>query len=65
MKPTPQLIITVVYVIAAFVLMVLMGMEIISNRVVTDRLMITIPLTGLAIIGYWFSKSKNGSPPVA
>lgn len=63
MKLTPVLIITILYLIAAFTLMVLMGMEIISSRVVTDRLMLTIPVTGALIMAYWFTQKKNGSPP--
>ena len=60
MKFNPALIITVVYLIMVFVLLILMGMEIIHNQTVIDRLLITIPITGALIGGYWFSRMKNG-----
>lgn len=62
MKWPPALIITVIYLIMAFVLLVLMGMEIIHNQTVVDRLLVTIPITGGLIAAYWFRKfSQNGS----
>ena len=64
MKLNPILIITILYLLAAFTLLVLMGMEIISNRAVTDRLLLTIPVTGALIMAYWFSRTKkNGDSP--
>ena len=62
MKFNTALVITILYLVFAFVLLVLMGMEIISNKTVVDRLLITIPITGVVLCGYWFSKKGNGGP---
>ena len=62
MKWPPVLIITLAYLVCVFVLLVLMGMDIIDNRQVVDRLLITIPITGALIGAYWFTKMKNGGP---
>ncbi len=60
----PDLIITVIWAIGSGLVLVLMGMEIIHNQKVVDRLLITIPAGSAIIMGYWFSKGKNnGEPP--
>jgi hypothetical protein len=57
----PAFVITVIWGIGSMVALVLMGMEIIHNQQVVDKLLITIPAGSAIIIGYWFSKS--GGPP--
>lgn len=57
----PDLIVTVIWAIGSMVVLVLMGMEIIHNRNVVDRLLITIPAGSAIIMGYWFSKGRE--PP--
>lgn len=60
----PDLIITVIWALGAMITLILMGMEIIHNQKVVDRLLITIPAGSAIIIGYWFSKGRsNGAPP--
>jgi hypothetical protein len=60
----PDFVITVIWAIGSMVVLVLMGMEIIHNQNVVDRLLITIPAGSAIIMGYWFSKGKNnGAPP--
>jgi uncharacterized protein (DUF983 family) len=55
----PDLIITVIWAIGSMITLVLMGMEVIHNTKVVDRLLITIPAVSAMIIGYWFSKGKS------
>jgi hypothetical protein len=57
----PDLIITVIWAIGAMIVLVLMGMEIIHNQQVVDRLLLTIPSVSALIIAYWFGKNRyNG-----
>ena len=58
----PDLIITIIWAIGSMTAMLLMGMEIIHNQKLVDRMLITIPSGTAIIMGYWFSK-KNGTPP--
>jgi hypothetical protein len=39
-----------------------MGMEIIHNQKIVDRLLIGIPGGSAIIMGYWFSKDRNPDP---
>jgi hypothetical protein len=57
----PDLIITVIWAIGSMTAMLLMGMEVIHNQKVVDRMLITIPAGSAIIMGYWFSK-KDGPP---
>jgi hypothetical protein len=59
----PDFIITLVWAIGSGALLLLMGMEVIHNQKVVDRLLVTIPTTGAIIAGYWFSKGKNNGAP--
>jgi hypothetical protein len=59
----PDFIITMVWTIGSMVALLLMGMEIIHNQQVVDKLLITIPSGSAIIIGYWFSKRQNGDHP--
>jgi hypothetical protein len=64
MKMRPDFVITVIWAIGSMTILVLMGMEIIHNQQLVDRLLITIPTGSAIIFGYWFSKNKsNGEPP--
>jgi protein-S-isoprenylcysteine O-methyltransferase Ste14 len=60
----PDLIITVLYILVLFAMMVLMGTGVITNQRVEERLLITLPATSAMVITYWFMKarSKNGEP---
>jgi hypothetical protein len=59
----PDLIITVIWAIGSMIVLILMGMEVIHNQKVVDRLLITIPAGSAIIFGYWFNKGKsNGGP---
>lgn len=55
----PPLIITIIWAIGAGTIMVLMGLEVIHNEKVVDRLLITIPGISAIIAGYWFSKKDD------
>jgi hypothetical protein len=55
----PAFIISLIWAIGSMIALVLMGMEIIHNSQVVDKLLITIPAGTAIIIGYWFSKSGN------
>jgi uncharacterized protein (DUF983 family) len=55
----PDLIITVIYGVGAAVVLVLMGMEVIHNEKVVDKLLVTIPTISALIAGYWFNKSRH------
>jgi hypothetical protein len=55
----PDLIITLIYGVGAAVVLVLMGMEVIHNEKVVDKLLITIPTISALIAGYWFNKSRH------
>jgi len=57
-----DLIITLIYGVGAAVVLVLMGMEIIHNEKVVDKLLITIPTISALIAGYWFNKSRKEPP---
>jgi hypothetical protein len=57
----PDFIITVIWAIGSMTVLVLMGMEIIHNQTIVDRLLITIPSGTAIIMGYWFSKEKKDS----
>jgi hypothetical protein len=57
----PDLIITLVWAAGSAVVMVLMGMEIIHNQQVVDKLLVTIPTISALIAGYWFNKSRHGA----
>lgn len=57
----PDLIVTVIWALGSMAVLVLMGMEIIHNQKVVDRLLITIPAGSAIIMGYWFSKGRE--PP--
>lgn len=59
----PDLIITLVWAVGAAVVMVLMGMEVIHNQQVVDKLLVTIPTISALIAGYWFNKSRNNGEP--
>jgi hypothetical protein len=59
----PDFIITVIWAIGAMTAMLLMGMEIIHNQKLVDRMLITIPGGTAIIMGYWFSKDQNKGPP--
>jgi hypothetical protein len=61
----PDLIITVIWALGSMTILVLMGMEIIHNQNIMDRLLITIPSGSAIIMGYWFSKGGKGNedPP--
>jgi hypothetical protein len=60
----PDLILSVIWAIGSMTALVLMGMEVIHNQKVVDRMLITIPAGSAIILGYWFSKGKsNGGPP--
>jgi hypothetical protein len=58
-----DLIITLIYGVGAAVVLVLMGMEIIHNEKVVDKLLITIPTISALIAGYWFNKSRHDGEP--
>jgi hypothetical protein len=62
MKMRPDFIITVIWGLGSMIVLVLMGMEIIHNQKIVDRLLLTIPAGTAVIMGYWFSK-KDGPPP--
>jgi hypothetical protein len=55
-----DLIITVIYGVGTAIVMVLMGMEVIHNEKVVDKLLVTIPTISALIAGYWFNKSRKG-----
>jgi hypothetical protein len=64
MKMRPDFVITVIWAIGSMAVLVLMGMEIIHNQKIVDRMLIAIPSGSAIIFGYWFSKGKsNGKPP--
>jgi hypothetical protein len=58
----PDLIITVIWGVGAMIALVLMGMEIIHNQKIVDRLLIGIPSGSAIIMGYWFSKERSKPP---
>jgi hypothetical protein len=58
-----DLIITLIYGVGAAVVLVLMGMEVIHNEKVVDKLLITIPTISALIAGYWFNKSRHDGEP--
>lgn len=58
----PDLIITIVYVVLLFTIMVMMGTGIIHNQRVEERLLTTLPATSSLVIAYWFMKARNGAP---
>lgn len=60
----PDLIITVLYVILLFAIMTMMGVGIITNQRVEERLLTTLPATSSLVIAYWFMKARgpNGGP---
>jgi hypothetical protein len=55
----PDLIITLAFGVIAAVAMVLMGMEVIHNEKVVDKLLVTIPTISALIAGYWFNKARD------
>jgi len=58
----PDLVVTVIWAIGAMTMLILMGMEVITNHKVMDRMLITIPAISAIIVGYWFAKGKtNGN----
>jgi hypothetical protein len=59
----PDFIITLVWAVGAMIILVLMGMEIIHNQKVVDRLLLTIPSVSALIAGYWFNKSRHNGEP--
>jgi hypothetical protein len=59
----PDLIITLIWALGSMTFLVLAGMEIVHNQKIIDRLLITIPAGSAIIMGYWFSKGKDGGPP--
>jgi hypothetical protein len=61
----PDFIITVIWGLGSMIGLVLMGMEVIHNQQVVDKLLLTIPGGTAIIMGYWFSKGKDssGDPP--
>ena len=54
----PDLLITLIWGVLASTAMVLMGVEVIHNEKVVDRLLVTIPAVSAIIAGYWFSKKE-------
>jgi hypothetical protein len=66
-KLRPDFIITMIWAIFTFITMILMGVEVIHNQKVVDRLLVTIPAISAIIAGYWFSKrnghKENGGSP--
>jgi hypothetical protein len=59
----PDFIITVIWALGSMACLILMGMEIIHNQKIVDRLLIGIPSGSAIIMGYWFSKDQNKGPP--
>jgi hypothetical protein len=59
----PDFIITVVWAIGAMTVLVLMGMEVIHNQAVVDKMLLTIPAVSAIIMGYWFSKKSGPEEP--
>jgi hypothetical protein len=57
----PDLIVSVIWALGSMTVMVLMGMEVIHNQQIVDRLLIGIPSGSAIIMGYWFSKERK--PP--
>jgi hypothetical protein len=55
----PDLIITLAFGVIAATAMLLMGMEVIHNEKVVDKLLVTIPTISALIAGYWFNKSRH------
>jgi len=55
----PDFIITLVWAGVAATAMVLMGVEVIHNPQVVDKLLVTIPAVSALIAGYWFNKGKD------
>jgi uncharacterized membrane protein YccF (DUF307 family) len=59
----PDLIITLAFGVISSTAMILMGMEIIHNEKVVDKLLVTIPTLSALIAGYWFNKVRDKEGP--
>jgi hypothetical protein len=59
----PDFVLTVIWALGSMIVLILMGMEVIHNQKIVDRLLITIPSGTAIIMGYWFSKEKKDKEP--
>jgi hypothetical protein len=59
MRPQADLVITIVWGVIVATVMILMGMEVIHNQQVVDRLLVTMPTVSALVVAYWFNKKRG------